>query len=386
MPSRPRLRDLGLAIGTLPAGTHNAITDVPGVRVGHVTLIDGEGPLEPGVGPIRTGVTAVLPHEGDIFRDKVAAWVHRLNGFGEVTNAEQVREMGVIETPILLTGTQNVPRVADAFLDWAFARDPELGVTTWGPGPVVAECSDQYLSDVRGRHVRAEHVRAALEGAAGGPVAEGGVGGGTGMACCEFKGGIGTSSRLLPPDAGGFSLGVLVMSNFGRREHLLIDGVPVGRALRDWRPPASASDPARLGSSIIIVLATDAPLDPRQLERLCVRAGAGLARAGGLYSTSSGDFVIAFSTTNRTAHNPTGPVQSHGAIAESPLAGQAWPAQPPINYSFQAAVEATEEAILNSLFAAETMVGRDGHVRHALPTDLVLEIMRQHNRLGPNRP
>lgn len=386
MPSRPRLRDLGLAIGTLPAGAYNAITDVPGVRVGHVTLIEGEGPLVPGVGPMRTGVTAVLPHDGDIFRDKVAAWVHRLNGFGEVTNAEQVREMGVIETPILLTGTQNVPRVADAFLDWAFARDPELGVTTWGPGPVVAECSDQYLSDVRGRHVRAGHVRAALEGAAGGPVAEGGVGGGTGMACCEFKGGIGTSSRVLPPDAGGFVVGVLVMSNFGRREHLLIDGVPVGRALRDWRPPTSAGDPERLGSSIIIVLATDAPLDPRQLERLCVRAGAGLARTGGLYSTSSGDFVIAFSTTNRTAHNPGSPVQSHGAMAESLLAGQAWPAQPPINYSFQAAVEATEEAILNSLFAAETMVGRDGHVRHALPTDLVLEIMRQHNRLGPNRP
>jgi D-aminopeptidase len=356
------------------------------VRVGHRTLIAGEGPLVPGRGPVRTGVTAILPHAGDLFHEKVAAWVHRLNGFGEVTNAEQVREMGVLETPLLLTGTQNVPRVADGYLDWAFARDPELCVNTWGPGPVVAECSDQYLSDARGRHVGAEHVRAALEGAAAGPVAEGGVGGGTGMACCEFKGGIGTSSRTLPAEAGGYTLGVLVMSNFGRREHLVVDGVPVGRALREWQAPTSAVNPERLGSSIIIVAATDAPLDARQLERVCVRAGGGLARTGGLYSTSSGDFVIAFSTTNRTAHFPPGLVTAHGAVAESLLAGQAWPAQPPINYLFQAALEATEEAILNSMFAAETMVGRDGHVRHALPIAEVVEILRRYGREAAHLP
>jgi len=380
MPNRPRARDCGLTIGTLPLGPWNAITDVPGVRVGHVTLIAGEGRLAPGRGPVRTGVTAILPHAGDLFHEKVAAWVHRLNGFGEVTNAEQVREMGVLETPLLLTGTQNVPRVADGYLDWAFARDPELCVNTWGPGPVVAECSDQYLSDARGRHVSAEHVRAALEDAATGPVAEGGVGGGTGMACCEFKGGIGTSSRRLPAEAGGYTLGVLVMSNFGRREHLVVDGVPVGQALRNWQAPASAVNPEQLGSSIIIVVATDAPLDPRQLERVCVRAGGGLARTGGLYSTSSGDFVIAFSTGNRTAHFPPGLVTAQGAVAEGLLAGQAWPAQPPINYFFQAALEATEEAILNSMFAAETMVGRDGHVRHALPIAEVVEILRRHGR------
>jgi D-aminopeptidase len=238
-----------------------------------------------------------------------------------------------------------------------------------------------YLSDVRGRAVRSEHVRAAIEGATSGPVAEGGVGGGTGMSCCEFKGGIGTASRVVPGEAGGFTVGALVMSNFGRREHLLIDGVPVGKALRDWEPPTSAVNPERLGSSIIVVLGTDAPLDPRQLERLCVRAGGGLARTGGLLSTSSGDFVIAFSTTNRTPHFPDGPVLRHGGVAESMLAGTRWPAQPPINHLFQAALEATEEAILNSLFAAETMIGRDGHTRHALPLDETLQVLRQYGRL-----
>jgi D-aminopeptidase len=233
---------------------------------------------------------------------------------------------------------------------------------------------------VRGRHVHSQHVAAALDNAASGPVAEGGVGGGTGMGCCEFKGGIGTSSRVLPAEAGGYTLGVLVMSNFGRREHLGVDGVPVGRELRDWNPPPPGDAPEKQGSSIIIVVATDAPLNSRQLERLSVRAGGGLARAGGLYSTSSGDFVIAFSATNLTPHNPETRRLSQGALAESILAGQAWPSQPPINHLFQAALEATEEAILNSMFAAETMVGRDGHVRHAIPVDEVLEIMRRHGR------
>ncbi|HRF47282.1 MAG TPA: P1 family peptidase [Anaerolineales bacterium] len=375
--SRPRARDVGVVIGTLPTGTHNAITDVEGVRVGHTTLIMGDGPIVPGVGPVRTGVTAIIPHAGDVFRDKVAAWVHRINGFGEVTNAEQVRELGVLETPILLTGTQNVPRVADAVLDWAFAKDPEMGVSTWGPSPVVAECSDQYLSDVRGRHVRSEHVAAAIEGATGGSVVEGGVGAGVGMSCCEFKGGIGTSSRVVPAEAGGFTVGVLVLSNFGRREHLVINGVPVGRSLVDWRPPHSEVNPDGLGSSIIIVVATDAPLPPRQLERLCVRAGGGLARVGGLVSTTSGDFAIAFSTTNRTAHDPGALVLDQRQVAEAVAPCQPESAMPAINYLFQATLEATEEAILNSMFAAETLVGRDGHVRHALPLDEVLRLLNR---------
>jgi D-aminopeptidase len=337
--------------------------------------------LVPGLGPVRTGVTAIRPHPGDVFREKVAACVHRINGFGEVTYADQVRELGVIETPILLTGTQNVPRVADAVLDWAFARDPEMGVSTWGPSPVVAECSDQYISDVRGRPVRPEHVIAAIEGAASGAVAEGGVGGGTGMSCCEFKGGIGTSSRVTPQ---GWTLGALVMSNFGRREHLRIDGVPVGMALRGWErrpaPGASPEGPEANGSSIIIVLATDAPADARQLERVAARAGAGLARVGGLFSTSSGDFVIAFSTTNRTPHLPDRTILERRVVAESLLAGQSWPAAPAINDLFQAAIEATEEAILNSLFAAETMTGRDGRVLPAIPIEETIAILRQHGR------
>jgi D-aminopeptidase len=383
---RPRARDVGIEIGSLPTGRYNAITDVPGVKVGHVTLISGDGPLVPGVGPIRTGVTAIVPHSGDVFRDKVTAFVHRLNGFGEVTNSEQVREMGVIETPILLTGTFNVPRAADALLDWALARDPEMGVTTWGPSPLVAECSDNYLSDARSRPVRTEQVFAAIEGAKAGPVAEGGVGGGTGMACCEFKGGIGTSSRQIEVGGEAFALGAMVMSNFGRRENLIVDGAPVGRELRDWEPGPRAGDPEVQGSSIIMVLATDAPLSTRQLERVAARAGAGLARTGGLFSTSSGDFVIAFSTTNRVPHNPAGPIIAQRQVAEALLRGESYPAMPPINRLFQAAVEATEEAILNSMFSAETMVGRDYHVRHALPIEETVAIMRRYGHAEVHLP
>lgn len=385
--SRPRARDLGLTIGTLPTGPLNAITDVEGVRVGHVTLIEGEGPLVPGVGPVRTGVTAIHPHAGDVFREKVAACMLALNGFGEVTNSEMIRETGVLESPILLTGTSNVPRVADGVLDWFFARDPELGVSTWTPAPVVAECSDQFLNDVRGRHVRSEHVVAALDGASSGPVAEGGVGGGTGMSCFEFKGGIGTSSRITPY---GWTLGVLVMSNFGRREQLCIDGVPVGRELPSLlgtlSQRAKESHLEEHGSSIIIVLATDAPLDARQLRRVALRAGGGLARVGGLHSTSSGDFVIAFSTTNRTPHAPGAAVLEQRVVAESLRAGEHWPAAPAINALFQAALEATEEAILNSLFAAETMTGRDGHTLPALPLEETVRVLRKHGRTEVHWP
>jgi D-aminopeptidase len=379
---RPRLRELGIAIGTLPIGPHNAITDVPGVRVGHTTLIAGEGPLVPGVGPIRTGVTAIHPHAGNIFYEKVPAFIHAINGFGEVTNSEMVKETGVLESPILLTGTTNVPRVADGVLDWFFAQDAELGVSTWTPAPVVAECSDQYLNDMRGRHLRSEHVAAALNSASTGPVAEGGVGGGTGMMCCGFKGGIGTSSRVTPH---GWTLGALVMSNFGRREHLRVDGVPVGKELRDWgleitplTPNPSPLNDEQTGSSIIIVVGTDAPLEARQLQRVAVRAGGGLARAGGLYSTTSGDFVIAFSNGNRVPHAPRTHTLEQRTVAESLLAGEEWPATPAINTLFQAALEATEEAILNSVFVAETMVGRDGNTLPALPLAEVAHIMKRY--------
>ncbi|MBL8055904.1 MAG: P1 family peptidase, partial [Anaerolineales bacterium] len=374
MPQRPRARQIGLVIGSLPPGPHNALTDVAGVLVGHATVIHGHGPLVPGGGPARTGVTAIRPHPGDLFRDKVAACVHRLNGFGEVTSSEMIRETGVLESPILLTGTSSVARAADALQEWCFARDPELGVTAWTPAGVVAECSDQYLHDMRGRHVRAEHVFAALDQAAAGPVAEGGVGGGTGMSCFGFKGGIGTSSRVTPA---GWTVGALVMSNFGRREHLRVDGVPVGAALRDWEPPApgAGGQPEDHGSSIIIVLGTDAPLDARQLERLSVRAGGGLARTGGLLSTTSGDFVIAFSTTLRVPHLPgPRPVLERTVVSEATQPGQA----PAINWLFQAASEATEEAILNSMFAADSLTGRDGHSLPALPLPETLAVLRHH--------
>ncbi len=390
MSVRPRARDCGIRIGTLTTGPFNAITDVGGVRVGHVTLIEGEGPLVPGVGPVRTGVTAIQPHAGDVFLDKVAAAIHTLNGFGEVTGAPQVREMGVIEAPILLTGSFNVAHAMDGALEWAMREDPLIGISNWGPNVIVAECSDMYLSDVRGRAVTPQHAVAAIDAARSGPVAEGGVGGGTGMSCCEFKAGIGTSSRVIAAETGGYTVGALVMSNFGRREHLVIDGVPVGRALAEWEPPSSVGNPEELGTSIIIVLATDAPLDPRQLDRLCVRAGAGLARAGGLYSTSSGDFVIAFSTANRVPHHPASRVLTQRLVIESLMAGESWPGRVVISELFQAAAEATEEAIINSLFSAETMIGRDGHVRHALPIDEVVRLMHQYGRrdarVPPPRP
>ena len=365
---RPRARAIGIAPGRLSPGAHNAITDVDGVRVGHLTLIEGEGPLVPGVGPIRTGVTAVLPHAGDLFLDKVVGAVHTINGFGEVTNAHQVAEMGVLEGPLMITNTLNVPRVADAVIDLAQARNPHMGVTTWGISPIVAECSDMYLNDIRGRHVTAEHVFAAIDGAAAGSVAEGNVGAGTGMTCYGFKGGVGTSSRVLPAEGGGYTVGILVVSNFGSRERLTVDGVPVGHLLADW--PASAHQPAGPeGGSCVIVLATDAPLTERQLGRLARRVAHGLARTGSVAGTTSGDFVIAFTTANRVAHHAWGITYPMTCLVET------WET---INPLFEAVVDATEEAVLNSLFRAQTMVGHDDHVRHALPLEQVVEIMRRY--------
>ncbi|MGE5138527.1 MAG: P1 family peptidase, partial [Rudaea sp.] len=261
---RPRARDLGIKPGLLSPGPLNAITDVAGVRVGHTTLIKGEGKLVPSVGPIRTGVTAVIPHEGDLFHDKCTGAIVRINGFGEVTNSEQVHEMGVVEGPLMLTNTQNVPRVADAVIDWMFDHDPGMGVTSWGISPIVAETHDGLLNDIRGRHVHREHVFHAIESAHGGPVEEGALGGGTGMICYEFKGGIGTSSRRLTESEGGYTVGVLVQSNFGVRARLMIDGVPVGRELEHYQ----ASPPRLTGGSVIVVMATDAPMSHRQLMRL----------------------------------------------------------------------------------------------------------------------
>ncbi len=363
---RPRLRDLGLSVGTLRTGSLNAITDVEGVAVGHTTLISGEGPLRPGHGPVRTGVTVILPHCDGLFTHKVRGAVHTINGHGKVIGFEQVRELGRIEAPIALTNTLNVGLVADALVQHAILQNPGIGVHTSLVNVVVGETSDGYLNDVQGRHVRSEHVWAAIETAAPGTVIEGAVGAGTGTTCFGWKGGIGTSSRTTPRDAGGYTVGALVQSNFGLARDLLVCGVPVGRLIR---PPGPPPGEAQAGGSIMIVLATDAPLTSRQLRRLCVRAGAGLARTGSVYGHGSGDFVIAFSTAHRFPHAPASLTAEQTVVADEAQV---------LSSLFPAVVESVEEAVLNSLFRARTMVGRDGHTRHALPVEEVAALVRRH--------
>ncbi len=353
MSSRPRARALGLdSLWQLPPGPLNAITDVAGVRVGHATVWFGEGALHPGQGPARTGVTVILPHTGNLFTAKVAAAAHTINGYGKACGFEQVRELGEIETPIALTNTLNVWRVADALVDHALQANPAIGIDVSTVNPVVGECNDGYLNDIQGRHVTAAHVQQALATASNGPVAEGAVGAGTGTTCYGWKGGIGTASRVTSAANGGFTLGALVQTNFGQPEELRFGDAWVGRHLRPPTPSVTAR------GSVMVVLATDAPLDARQLHRLCVRAGAGLARTGATIGHGSGDFVIAFSTTwcSRYAApsvlSATQTISDEAAIMEE---------------LFPAVVEAVEEAVLNSLCAAETVWGRDGHVRYALP-------------------
>ena len=359
---RPRARDVGISFGFLPTGIHNAITDVAGVKVGHCTLIRGEGARQAGVGPVRTGVTAVLPHDGDLFEDKVAAVVHVVNGFGKAMGIAQIQELGTLETPILLTNTLNVGKAADALIDWMIERNPKI----MSLNPMVGECNDSSLNDIQGRHVHKEHVYAALNGAESGPVAEGVVGGGTGMSCLGFKGGIGTSSRVLPTEMGGFTVGVLVMANFGRRQDLLISGVPVGRELINWPETDHPGD-----GSIMMILATDAPLSTRQLTRVAKRCAFGLSRTGSVASHGSGDFVVAFSTTNRQPNRSEQLVRTVQRLAED---GRA------LTNLFDATVEATEEAIINALFAAETTVGCDGTTRYGLPIEETVAILQKYKR------
>lgn len=363
---RPRLRDIGVGIGTVPTGEYNAITDVPGVKVGHVTLITGEGRLRPGLGPVRTGVTAILPHGGNLFRSKVRAVAHVVNGFGKSIGLPQITELGNIETPILLTNTLNVGSVADALVEYMLDRNEDIGVTTGTVNPVVGECNDGYLNDIRGRHVKKEHVFAAIDNAVSGPVAEGAVGAGTGMSTFDFKGGIGTSSRVLAAADGGYTLGVLVLSNFGSRGELRIDGIPVGREIKD------DADSRKEDGSIMVVLATNAPLSCRQLLRVAKRAAIGIARTGSLASHGSGDFIIAFTTAGQEAAYPAQMVCPDERIAED--GDYLMP-------FFRAAVDATEEAIINSLLRAETVVGRDNNRRDGIPVDQVVEILRRYHRI-----
>jgi len=354
---RPRARALGLVVGELEIGPRNAISDVPGVRVGHATLVCGDGPLVPGAGPVRTGVTAVLPHGENTFRHRVRAAAHVINGFGKAVGLVQLRELGELETPILITNTLNIGLVADALIEHMLRQNPDIGVTAGTVNPVVAECSDAWLNDIRGRHVQKAHVFEALE-AAGEDVAEGAVGAGTGMVAFGYKGGVGTSSRLVP---GGHVLGALVVANFGRRRELVVCGVRVGRLLGGEEAGGGATGaggPGAGSGSVVVVLATSAPLSSRQLGRVARRAVLGLGRLGTAVDHSSGDFVIAFSTT---AHRST----ERLADAGEDVAGL-----------FRAAAEATEEAALDALFCATDMVGRDGHFAPALPAQRVVELVR----------
>lgn len=373
-----RARDLDwITPPLLKSGAHNAITDVPGVLVGHTTLIRGEpGPLEVGVGPVRTGVTAIRPHAGNLYTDKVASAVHVLNGFGKSTGLDQIRETGLLETPILLTNTLNVWRVADYLLDWMLVTNPSVGIKTRGTlNPVVGECHDGWLNDIQGRHVSQEDVWAALDSAGVGPVAEGNVGGGTATRTYEFKAGIGTASRVIPDRSGGFSVGALVQANFGRRQQLVIRGLPVGMWLRNWPEGDGPPDPPEPESgSCMIILATDAPLSSRQLRRLARRAPLALARSGSVSGPGSGDYVIAFSTTNRRSQREIRPTRTVERLVDEWVIG----------HLAQAVVEATEEAVLNSLAAADTMAGRDGNVAHAIPVGRVQSWLEQLIEVGPN--
>lgn len=362
---RPRVRDTGIHIGTMPAGQHNAITDVPDVRVGQVTLIEGDGPHEPGIGPIRTGVSVVLPHGGNLFREKVPASVFVLNGFGKCFGQEQIDELGVIESPIAMTGTMNVGIVADGLIQHAINLNPDCGISTSTVNPVVTECSDAYLNDQHGRHVRQAHVLDAIAGASTGRVEEGNVGAGTGMTLFGFKGGIGTSSRVIPEKLGGYTVGVMVLGNCGTTDQLRINGAPVGIRLAQARDRQTEADTG----SIIIVVGTDAPMLDRGLNRLARRAAMGLARTGSIAAHGSGDYILAFSNAQRIPHEPQTSIMDLTHVVES---GDL------INRLFQATIEATEEAIINALFAAETMTGRDGNTRYAVPIDRVVQIANQY--------
>ncbi len=369
-PKTVRARDLGVPFDGSP-GQFNAITDVPGVQVGSATLIRGDGPLKVGEGPVRTGVTVVLPR-GPKNVDPVYAGWFSLNGNGEMTGTTWVEESGFLEGPVAITNTHSVGVVRDSMIGWGLQHGALA--QPWAL-PVVAETWDGYLNDLNGFHVKKDDVFAALDSAKSGPVAEGNTGGGTGMVCYGFKGGTGTSSRVLSKEQGGYAVGVLVQCNCGRRPQLMIAGVPVGKEIPGDEPYAQLSPSALPGSelkgdvgSIIIVVATDAPLLPHQLKRIARRASLGLARTGSISGNGSGDIFIAFSTANPHANDEPGPntVKTVSNERISPL--------------FEATVEATEEAIVNAMVGAKTMTGIDGHTVVALPHDKLQQALKKYNR------
>ena len=351
------IRELGIKIGVLNTGPLNSITDVEGVKVGHQTLVEGTD--------IRTGVTAILPHEGNIFQQKVPAAIYIGNGFGKLAGYSQVEELGNMETPIILTNTLSVPTAADALIDYSLKLKGNENVRS--VNPVVGETNDGYLNDIRGRHVEKSHVIQAMDNAVTGRVQQGNVGAGTGTVAFGFKGGIGTSSRKLQDNLGGYTVGVLVQTNFGGV--LEIAGVPVGKELNKYYLSDTLNETP--DGSCMIVVATDAPLHARNLKRLAKRAIMGLAKTGGIASNGSGDYVIAFSTAEslRVSYRSDQPTVEAELLRNSEMS--------PL---FMAVIEATEEAIINSLFAAATLEGRDGHTAEALPVEKVIDILTEYGR------
>lgn len=358
---RARARTFGISLGHYAPGTHNAITDVDGVRVGQVTVSHGEGRLEVGKGPARTGVTAIVP-PGNVFMERLAACGWSLNGAGEMTGLSQILEWGLLETPIVITNTLAVGAAHDATVQHMIRHNPGIGREHDTVLPVVAECDDSWLSDIGGRHVREEHVFAALDGATGGPVAEGTVGGGTGMITFDFAGGIGTSSRVLPKSEGGFTVGALVQSNFGRLEDLRFGGAAVGPLLA----PGFKHIPKRGGvaGSIICIVATDAPLTAHQLGRVSKRAALGIGRTGSSAGHASGELILSFSTANRFPRTSSARVLSIEVLSDEHI--------DPI---FRATVECVEEAILNAICMANDQVGLNWHFAPALPLDRLQELL-----------
>jgi len=366
--ARPRARDLGVPFEGVP-GPLNAITDVAGVTVGHATIISGDGPLIVGKGPVRTGVTAVLPRGRDTLqKPSFGAWFS-LNGNGEMTGTTWVEESGFLEGPVLITNTHSVGVVRDAAIAWRLKAGPPDPSGFWWALPVVAETWDGYLNDINGMHVKPEHVFRALDEAAGGRVAEGSVGGGTGMVCYGFKGGIGTASRRLGQKSGGYTVGVLLQANFGLRRQLIVAGVPVGKEIAESDARDGAGAATMEAGSVIVVVATDAPLLPHQLKRLARRVSLGLARTGAMSGNGSGDIFVAFSTANP------------GAFTASGLAKVEMVSNEDISPLFDATALATEEAVVNALVASDTMTGVSNRRVIGLPHDRLREVLRKYNRL-----
>jgi D-aminopeptidase len=368
--AKPRARDLGVPFDGTP-GPLNAITDVGGVTVGHTTLISGEGKLQIGKGPVRTGVTAVLPRGKDSMMNPVFAGWFAQNGNGEMTGTTWVEESGFLEGPVMITNTHSVGVVRDAVIQWRVAHGQPDASGYWWSLPVVAETWDGWLNDINGFHVKSEHAFSAIDSARSGSVDEGNVGGGTGMVCNGYKGGIGTSSRKLTEKDGGYTIGVLVQCNYGSRQNLRVAGIPVGREISSEDPYAYQSSEISERGSIIIVIATDAPLVAHQLKRLAHRATLGLGRNGSISGNGSGDIFIAFSTAN-----------SGAAIAQN-LADVKMLPNDSLDPVFAATVQATEEAIINAMIAAESMTGIDNHHVIALPHDQLRAVLKKYNRLNP---